>query len=249
MVKRFASRTLVVWAVWATTACQPVLGAGLDLEDMAIYSVRPEKLIEHEVTLESPLDAKRWEPVLEGPTYHSFSSVRGVHSNEVARFNWYALAKSIPAPTRKVAVAIQHPRRVRVEFQLGEAVYFLSTSQRLAEGKPPPAPKQLSHLVAYRITGDAESGYDVQAEIPLETAESEVRLKRPVLLCLPVQEWHHDDYSPVGDADFCLIVYETEVQGSTNNPEIGTLDQFGLNSLRLKRAGLVGVSARTLSDD
>jgi hypothetical protein len=226
-----------------------MLSAGLELENMVVYSVRPEKLVQHEVTMQSPLDAKRWEPALEGPNYHSFSSVRGSRSNEVARFNWYALAKSSPAFTRKVAVAIQYPRQVRLEFQLGEALYFLSTSQRLAEGKPPPAPKQLSHLVAYRITGDAESGYDVEAEIPLKTAQSKMRLKRPVLLCLPVQEWHHDDYSPVGDAGFCMIVYETEGQGSTNDLEIGTLDQFGLNSLRLKSTGLVGVSARNLGDD
>lgn len=230
-------------ALWAGSGWLPMLAAdSLRLETMVIRSARPENIVQHDVQVKGPLDSRPWEPSLEGPSHHSNAFVSDTR-NEEARFNWYALGNTSEIPARTITVLAQIPDQAPVEFKLGKPMYFLSMAQQLADGKPSSAPKQLSHMVAYLVNGDTRLDPKAEVSVQLGSATMRVRLERPLLLCLPVEEWHHDEHSDVSDASFCLIIYETQPYGPSDPRTARTLDQFGLNSLQLQRAELVGVSA------
>lgn len=215
------------------------------LEPMAVHAAQPEDPIRHDLKIKSVLDSASRKVLLKGPTHHSHAgaAVRDAAKKE-ARFNWYAIAKPLPVSPREVTVSLENGGKQTVKVSLGKAVRFLSAAKKLSEGKPPPAPDHLSHFVVYQI--DRTEGGSPPAALVFSSGTSTIKVRpaKAVFLCLPAEEWHHGEHSPVHDAGFCFLVYETEVFGDKPGPPIGTLDQFGLNSLQLSRAKLVGVPAR-----
>lgn len=217
------------------------------LEPMAVQSARPDDPIRHDLKIKSVLDSASRKVSLEGPTHHSHASATARDAaKKEARFNWYAIAKPLPGSPREVAVSLENGGKQTVKVSLGKAVHFLSAAKKLSDGKPPPAPDHLSHFVAYRIDR-TEGGSPAAVVFSSGTSTIKVRPAKAVFLCLPAEEWHHGEHSPVHDAGFCFLVYETQVFGEKTGPPIGTLDQFGLNSLQLSRSKLVGVPARIVS--
>jgi len=232
----------------STVAAEPPT-SGPGIESMVIQAVQAAKTIRHEVEFRSPLGSTRREVMLEGPAYHSFSLVTGHDQRrEEARFNWYRIAGKKEQAPRRVAVVVKGEKPSRVEFGVGPARFFLATAQALTKGPPPAAPEELSHMVAYGINEEGDAGAAGKVEVSTGGGKITVRLGRPLFLCVPVEEWHHAEYFPVGDAGFRLVVYETMAFGKENAPEIATLDQFSLGALRLERAALVGVAARAAGD-
>ena len=72
------------------------------------------------------------------------------------------------------------------------------------------------------------------------------RLGKPLFVCLPTQEWHHDEHFPVSHPSDCLVVYELDELEHTES--VSTIDQFGLNELRTKQSKWLCVRAVLLQD-
>lgn len=212
----------------------------LALEPMLVRSAQPDNPVRHDVKVKSVLDASRREVLLNGPTYHSVATA----PKQEARFNWYTIAKPQAEPAREVTTCPENGGKDTMKVRLGKAVYFLATATILAEGKPPPAPDHLSHFVAYQIDRVEADASPAEVVFSSGTSTTKVRPTKAVLLCLPAEEWHHGDHSLIHDPGFCFLIYETKPSGSAHASPIGTLDQFGLNSLKLSLAKLVGVPAR-----
>ncbi len=217
----------------------------LRLEPMVVQTARPDKAIRHDVEFKSVLDSSRREVLLKGPTHHSVAAaLPRLEAAAEARLNWYAIAEPWQADPGIVIVSLEGAGGKQVAVRLEKSVYFLSTTKKLAEGKPPPAPKALSHFVAYRIQDGQKLGQTGDVEVTTGAAKTKVRLKDATFLCVPAEEWHHGELFPVHDRGFCMIVFTTAPFGNAVPSKTGTLDQFGLNSLQLGRAELVGVAAR-----
>ncbi len=135
---------------------------------------------------------------------------------------------------------------VRTRFCGSEsAEYLLSPSQLITTGAPAPIPGGLDHYKAYRVV-DASS-LDRKIQVTDSDVSDSRRLGKPLFVCLPTQEWHHDEHFPVSHPSDCLVVYELDEREQTEI--MSTIDQFGLNELRSQQSKWLCVRADTASQN
>jgi hypothetical protein len=114
--------------------------------------------------------------------------------------------------------------------------FFFSPAQRLAAGEPDPIPEGVDRYLAFRIV-DAPA-LEQKVELTQATGSKSQRiLGRPLLACLPAEEWHHDEHFEISHRLNCFVIYELdEASVSGDSQTVSTLDQFGLNQLTLHKS-------------
>ncbi len=225
MVNRLTTLTLL----FAILASLKSAAGAPPLDYFLAVTVRPSTLIKHEVDLQGPFDQTRVETLLVGPSY--FCHAVGVGLQPVAQqgacFNWYKIDEPNKEPERPLSVQSPFLGEASVEVVIGNAACLLSPAKRLTTGRPSDASEGLSYLKGYRIL----EGRDLRKKVQL-TLGSDPELNtvtKAAFLCVPADEWHHDEHFPIHNKDGCLMIYELLPTSQTGN--ITTIDQFGLNKL------------------
>ena len=156
----------------------------------------------------------------------------GVNNHEAiqeprAYLNWYEIAQPPKEPRRTVVVRDPLRGNDAHSITIGSSAFLLSPAQRITTGSPSPIPGGLNYFKAYRIL-DAPL---VRQMVKLmgSLGPEDRTATRAILLCVPIEQWHHDEHVRVKDSQDCLIVYELLPQ--KHSLSISTIDQFGLNEL------------------
>ena len=221
-VRMLAGLILCTWFGSSATAHNPV-------EFLEVVDGKPLTSIEHPIEVKSVLDQERATIDLLGP--HHFSLSAGCLGRspkaEKAFLAWYKIENPKPMTSRKVKV-LDLVRGMKTEpFEITTAEYFLTPAQRITTGPPSEVPVGLDHYKAYRIV-DAPA-LELEVEIKGSVGDGKRTVGRPVLLCVPAEEWHHAEYFPATHPSGCFVVYELDA--SELSEQYSFIDQFGLNQL------------------
>lgn len=211
------------------------------VEFLEAVSVVPARSVEHAVELQGMFDDVQIETMLVGPKM--FSRAVGCLERPVkkplAYLNWFKIVDPSAQPVREVGVMDMVRGSQSKMLRIQSAEYLLSPSQLITTGSPDPIPVGLDHYKAYRVV-DAAS-LDRQIEVTDSAGTNTRRLGKPLFVCLPTEEWHHDEHFPVSHPSDCLVVYELDELGHTES--VSVIDQFGLNELRTKQSKWLCVRA------
>ncbi len=218
----------------------------VSLRPLVLHRAEPSKLIKHAVEWNSVIDPRRQETALVGPRMYATELSSEPNAPTAILFSWYEFPPAAEErPGFKVRVSRDAGDLVET-FAVGDASYFASQTQRLHEGTPAEIPDGLSQFVVYDILEGASERQNVILSTP--SGQTAYEVIGPAFLCVPGEQWHHDEYFAVCDAASCWLVYETEATPHASS--ISTLDQFGLNELKLGAAEwlcvpatLIGVSS------
>lgn len=213
---------------------------------LEVIRVKPTQVILHGVETKSRYDSERQESSLEGPGY--FSRGVGAMKREVksprAYMNWFAIKDAKPQPKREVEVLDMVRGAASKRLKIGNEVFLISPSQRLTSGAPDEVPEGLDIYKAYEVHGGVAVG--LKLEIASSLGSGKATVGKPVYLCMPTQEWHHDETFPVTHLKDCFVVYEIEEQPVTST--FNTIDQFGINELKASSIKWICVRAAFLRD-
>lgn len=118
--------------------------------------------------------------------------------------------------------------------------YFVSPAQQLSEGEPAPIPGGLDHYLAFPVL-ETQKGASTSAgkavEIVSASGKESRTTAKPVFVCLPASEWHHDESFEVTHERAGFIVYALDRQETqAQETVVSTLDQFGLNELTISHS-------------
>lgn len=221
-----------------TVAC-----AANPLDFFEVVNVTPSRVIKHEVQSKSPFDNDVIETVLTGPQF--FSHAVGFKHEAIqeprAYLNWYEIAQPPKEPRRTVVVRDPLRGKDAHSITIGSSAFLLSPAQRITTGSPSPIPDGLNYFRAYRILDAPLVSKTVKLNGTLGPEDRTAT--RAILLCVPIEQWHHDEHFRVKDSQDCLIVYELLPQ--KHSVSITTIDQFGLNKLDAHASNWLCVRART----
>ena len=213
---------------------------------LEVIRVKPTQVILHGVETKSRYDSERKESSLEGPGYFSRgvgAMKRGVKQPR-AYMNWFAIKDAKPQPKREVEVLDMVRGAASKRLKIGNEVFLISPSQQLTSGAPDEVPEGLDIYKAYEIHGGTSVG--LKLDIASSLGSGKAKVGKPIYLCMPTEEWHHDETFPVTHMKDCFVVYEIDEQpvASTFN----TIDQFGINELKASSIKWVCVRAAFLRD-
>jgi hypothetical protein len=196
---------------------------------LEVLAVQPARKVEHAVELKSKFDSEKVETQLEGPQLFSRSvgCLDRAVKKQPAYLNWYKIVDPKKEPIRTVAVLDMIRGTANRSLKIHAAEYFLSPSQLITTGAPEPIPGGLDQYKAYRVIDAPPIRKDVNLTNSVGPAER--KLGKPLFVCLPVKEWHHDDYFAASHPNDCFVVYELDEESHVQT--FGTIDQFGLNEL------------------
>jgi hypothetical protein len=244
--------------------CVPLVSSGEDSAGFfEVVTVTPARVIEHEVELKGPFDKKVTATRLNGP--QRFSHHVGLAENPIpeprAYLNWYKIENPSSRPRRLVTLrgglGVQSEQEIAIdsaafllsptqriqseqEIAIDSAAFLLSPTQRITTGSPSHVPDGLGHFVAYRII-DA-----LQVEQPVQLSGCFGPKKRiatrPTFLCVPVEQWHHEEHFKIKNPKDCQLVYEAK--SDSISLSITSIDQFGLNELQAAASCWIAVPVR-----
>lgn len=210
--------------------------------------------VEHSVDLQTELDAEKASTLLSGPKFFSIAvgcsdsrlsenaaPGNGVPENR-ACLQWYEIVKPTTKETRKVSVLDPLRGGNDTDLRIGAAEFLLTPAQLLGTGNPLPVPEGLDVYKAYQIL-DANSLARTVA-IAGSAANTTRKVGKPVFLCIPSKEWHHDEFIEASHPTACFVVYELDPQDCTQ--KVSTLDQFGLNQIEVTSSRWLCVHAALL---
>lgn len=210
------------------------LGIGLaqahtPVEFLEVVEVVPAQLIEHDVELKTQLDNERVISNLEGPVFYSqaVGAMNRDRKKPVAYLNWFKISNRRQEPTRNIETLDLIRGGANKTLKIGSAEFLLSPAQRITSGAPEAIPEGLDLYKAYRVL-DSEA---VGLELTLTDAngDADVTVGKPLFVCLPTSQWHHEESILPSHPKDCLVVYE--VSGTIPKSSYSTIDQFGLNEL------------------
>lgn len=191
----------------------------------------PSTPVIHGLEIKSALDAERRFVTLRGPQL--FSGPEKVASGELPDYlNWYKIRKPPAEPVKTLSVSDGYSEGSSFELRLGTPQYFLMPAKRIQSGPPPKIPENLNHFIAFAI----ENADDLKV--------SKAVPGKPAFLCVPAEEWHHEENFPIKSPATYLMVYEAE--GSPESPKATTIDQFGINALATAKKQYVYVIAKAV---
>ena len=224
------------------------LGASVEahspVDFLEVIKVDPAQLIEHDVELKTNLDSDRVKSSLKGPVY--FSRAVGALGREIkkplAYLNWFVIANPKTKSSQDVEVLDMVRGSRSKKLRIGPAEYLLSPAQRITTGAPDPIPEGLDLYKAYRILNGTDVGLELQMTDSLGAGERKVG--KPLYLCVPTSQWHHDETVTPSHPKDCFVVYELEDQPLEGS--FSTIDQFGLNELRAVDQPWISVRAAFL---
>ncbi|MGI9473520.1 MAG: DUF7450 family protein [Rubripirellula sp.] len=222
---RLASLLLPCVSMLGTTA-----EAHTPVDFLEVLEVKPAQMIEHGVQLKTRFDAEPVPTDLRGPKF--FSQAIGALGRDrktpLAYLNWFSIANVKSEPVRSLAILDMVRGSTSKNLTIGDAQYFLSTAQRITSGAPEPIPDGLDLYKAYRVMDGGSVDLDLEMTGAVGTSKRTVG--KPLFVCLPTAEWHHDErFTPSHPKD-CFVVYELNA-GAPLQRTFSTIDQFGLNEL------------------
>lgn len=224
----------------------PVNLAHSPVDFLEVIRITPAQMIEHGVETKSRYDSERKESSLEGPVY--FSRGVGAMKRDVqsprAYMNWFAIKNPTQQPKRQVDVLDMVRGGTSKQLQIGSAAFLMSPSQLLTSGSPDDVPEGLDIYKAYEIHNG--NSVDLTLDIESSLGKGRASVGKPIYLCMPSEEWHHDETFAATHPNDCFVVYEIDEQpvGSTFN----TIDQFGINELKGSSLRWICVRAAFLRD-
>lgn len=218
---------------WLLMLCLATVDQALGhtpVEFLEVIEVAPAQSIAHDVDLKTSLDEERITTSLRGPAFYS-QAIGAMDRNRkkpVAYLNWFEITNRSQEPLRSLSILDLVRGGSNKNLNIGAAEYFLSPAQRITTGTPDPIPEGLDLYKAYRIIDGTPVGIDLSLTDAMGSPN--VKVGRPLYVCLPTSEWHHDEtFTPSHPKD-CFVVYELE--GSNYEGSFSTIDQFGLNELQ-----------------
>ena len=223
------------------TSLLAVASAATPLNSFEVVAVTPSRVIKHEVDLKGPFDDNAFENLLTGP--RRFSHAVGFEQKAVQErkscLNWYQILEPSTEPRRTLTVRDALRANGAYQITIGRSAFLLSPAQRLTTGSPSPIPDTLNYFKAYEIL-DAPS-INQKVKLSGTFGPAERTATKAVFLCVPVEEWHHDEHFPVKNSQDYLVVYELLPHKHT--AKIATIDQFGLNELEARSSNWLCVHA------
>lgn len=213
---------------------------------LEVLQGQPANLIEHGVDLKSVFDKQKVTTDLAGP--YLFSIAVGGMGQQVSRdkayLAWYKIVDGAKDAPRKVSVLDLVRGANSPPLTIESAEYFLSPAQRITTGAPAVIPHGLDHYKAYRIADAPSQNLDLK--LTESEGPSQRRVGKPLFLCVATEEWHHEEHFPATHQTGCFVVYELDSREQTG--DIGLIDQFGLNQLRIQQSKWLCVRAMLLPD-
>ena len=214
------------------------------VEFMEVSEGKPSNLIEHDVQVKAVIDDKKRSVELAGPYF--FSQAVGCMGRRVkdpkAYLSWYKLVDAKKEDERKVVVTDLFRGTDKTPLTIGSAEFLLSPSQRITAGPPARVPHGLDHYIAYRVLGAPSVKLDV--ELTASAVPTKRRVGKPIFLCVPTEEWHHEEYFAASHPKESFVVYELDSKDHVG--DISLIDQFGLNQLRSDKSRWLCASAMLL---
>ncbi|MEL6106457.1 MAG: hypothetical protein AAFU85_10485 [Planctomycetota bacterium] len=176
----------------------------------------------HGLEIQATGDTERRWVNLRGP---AFVSIPMKESPEPAFLTWYTIRKPKSETPKRIKLRDAYSGDREFTVSTSAPAFFLMPAQRLGDGPPAEVPESLNHFIAFEIA-DPES-----------LALPEPTPGRPRYICLPAEEWHHEEHFPVKDSTACLMVYEAPE--ADDSPRVSVIDQFGLNKLSTAKKRLI----------
>jgi len=211
-----------------------IIHAHTPVEFLEVSAGKPASLVEHTVTLQSAFDEAKVETMLSGP--HHFSQAVGCldrpAKEPIAYLNWYQIVGGKKEATRRVSVLDFMRGADNTELTIESAEYLLSPAQRITTGAPSDIPEGLDYYKAYKIVDAAALNRTV--EVTDSAGGTKRQLGKPLLLCVPTKEWHHDEFFDASHDRACLVVYGLDTR--EQQQKFSTIDQFGLNQLQATKS-------------
>lgn len=238
-------RLLVV--VTSILASASSVRAHTPVEFLEVSTAEPARLIEHAVDLKSVFDDERVTTDLAGPKMFSRSvgCLDRPAKKLKAYLNWFQIVEPREEPARQVSVLDLVRGYEKKMLTIGAAEFLLTPAQQITSGAPDPIPEGLDHYKAYRVVDPPTVSLDVK--LTDSPAKDSRKIGKPIFVCLPVSEWHHDDTFKVSHANDCFVVYELDAQ--PHDEKVSTLDQFGLNVMKTGQSKWICVRAALLSKE
>ncbi|WP_182868419.1 DUF7450 family protein [Rhodopirellula sp. JC639] len=196
-----------------------------------VVSVKASNPVLHGLEVKTELDEKRRWINFRGPKL--YSSPRDMDQADNGRpsyLNWYSIRKPDPESGKTIQLRDVYSGSQSFSVRLGQPVFYLIPAQTVADGPPAEVPESLGHFIAFEII-DVDS-----------LALPEPTPGKPALVCVPAEEWHHEEHVPIKSASSYLMVYA--VEASAVDGSVTTIDSFGLNQLAVEILEFVYVTAR-----
>ncbi len=228
----------------ASVIPSPLGLAHTPVDFLEVLSVVPARPIEHSVELKSTFDESKVETMLVGPKMFARPVECMARSVKKPRayLNWFKIVEPGSEPVREVEVLDMVRGSSNKLLKIQTAEYLLSPSQLITTGSPDSIPHGLDNYKAYRVVG--ASSLDRQINLTGSSGPEVRRLGKPLFVCLPTREWHHDDYSAASHPNDGFVVYELDAHRVTES--VSTIDQFGLNELQATKTQWLCVRAALL---
>ena len=195
----------------------------------SVVSVKASNPVLHGLEVKTPLDDERRWVSLRGPSLYSAPG-RSEKESAPTYLTWYQIRKPKPEPVKEIVLGDTFSGTKSFSLTLGAPAYYLIPAQSIKDGPPTDIPENLNHFIAFRII-DVDS-----VELPEPTPG------KPAFVCVPAEEWHHADHSPIKSEKTWFMVYETQAQPAA--AKVTTIDQFGLNALTIDEKQFVYVPAK-----
>ena len=233
--------TIVALSTFAVAAENQSANSGDGQVDAAFEVLEVEatnKVRYHGVDSQSVTEDKKQFVQLSGPTH--FSRAMAFEAQQPAFLSWYSIRK--PAgDTQTLKFSIAKPNQT-IELQIEEAEYVLCPSKELQDGRPAEVPERLSYLKAFKIK-DAPR---VETKVQLSGAAGPKsrQVAKPTHVCIPMQQWHHDEHFVVTDEKTCYLIFS--VEPAKASMEMAAIDQFGLHGLDVKKSSMVMLPVKLL---
>ncbi len=245
-VRRNINQPYAVRVVIVVVCLGLVTGAS-DAEPIRYFEfvkAEPQRVIKHAVELKGPFDAKAMTTPLWGPRF--FGHAVSVEASEAATPNAYLNVYEInrPATSEERVVTVREftTRTVERQITIGQAAYALIPTQHITTGPPSPLDPRLDRYKAYRIL-KADPGR-VEIRLTNGYGTSNIAIVEAAFLCMPVEEWHHEEHFPVHDPLRWMLIYAVKPAAFKNN--IVTMDSFGLHTLAATEIVWLGTPVQSI---
>ena len=195
-----------------------------------VLAVDPARPIEHKVDLQSTFDEAKTATDLKGPQFfaRSVGCLERPPKEKAAYLNWFQITDVAVDAVRHVSTLDMVRGSSSEPLKIQGAEFLLCPAQLITTGIPDPIPFGLDHYKAYRVV-DAPS-VDLKVVLTGSVGSADRKLLRPIFVCLPTSEQHHDEEFSVTHPKDCFVVYELDKLA--HQQTFSTLDQFGLNELK-----------------
>jgi hypothetical protein len=236
----------VVGLLFGCVASNSASLAHSPVDFLEVIRVKPAQVIEHGVETKSRYDSERKESSLEGPVYFSrgVGAMKRAVKSPQAYMNWFAIKNAVAQPKREVDVLDMVRGASSKRLRIGNEAFLISPSQLLTSGTPDEVPAGLDVYKAYQIHDG--TAVELKLDIDSSLGKGTAKVGKPVYLCMPSEEWHHDETFPVTHPNDCFVVYEIDAQPTTAT--FNTIDQFGINELKASNVTWICVRAAFLRD-